>query len=70
MFTELSIIHSCCVLKAIVLLDGEPSARSEVLNALDWVFIKAQYFGALSFPSTLMSPSVHAAEKHTAVLCR
>ncbi len=41
MFTELSLIHSCCVLKVIVLLDGEPSAQSEVLNALDWVFIKA-----------------------------
>ncbi len=25
----------------IVMLEGEPSAQSEVLNALDWVFIKA-----------------------------
>ncbi len=40
-FTELSISHSCCVLRLIVLLEGEPSAQSEVLNALDWVFIKA-----------------------------
>ncbi len=39
--TELSISHSCCVLRVIVLLEGEPSAQSEVLNALDWVFIKA-----------------------------
>ncbi len=36
--TELSISHSCCVLRVTVLLEGEPS---EVLNALDWVFIKA-----------------------------
>ncbi len=39
--TELSISHSCCVLWVIDLLEGEPSAQSEVLNALDWVFIKA-----------------------------
>ncbi len=41
-FTELSISHSCCV-RVIVLLAGEPSAQSEILNALDWVFIKAIY---------------------------
>ncbi len=35
-FTELSISHSCCVLRFIVLLEGKPSAQSEVLNALDW----------------------------------
>ncbi len=40
-FTELSISHSCCVFRVIVLLEGKPSAQSEVLNALDWVFIKA-----------------------------
>ncbi len=40
-FTELSISHSCCVLRVSVLLEGEPSVQSEVLNALDWVFIKA-----------------------------
>ncbi len=39
-FTEFSISHSCCVLRIIVLLEGEPSAQSEVRNALDWVFIK------------------------------
>ncbi len=38
---ELYISHSWCVLRVIVLLEGEPSAQSEVLNALDWVFIKA-----------------------------
>ncbi len=59
-FTELSISHSCCVLKVIVLLEGEPSVQSEVLNALDWVYIKAQYFGAFLL---LWSPSVPAAEK-------
>ncbi len=40
-FTELFISHCCCVLWVIVLLEGEPSAQFEVLNALDWVFIKA-----------------------------
>ncbi len=39
-FTELSISHSCCVLRVTVLLEGKPSAQSEVLNALDWVVIK------------------------------
>ncbi len=42
-FTELSISHSCCVLRAIVLLEGEPSAQSELVNALDWVFINAEF---------------------------
>ncbi len=36
----LSISHSCCVLRVMVLLEDEPSAQSEVLNALDCVFIK------------------------------
>ncbi len=40
-FAELSIIDSYCVLRVIVLLEGEASAQSEVLNALNWVFIKA-----------------------------
>ncbi len=62
-FTELSVSHSCCVLRVIVLLEGEPSAQYEVLNALDWVFIKAiSIFGPLSFSSTLTSSSVPAAE--------
>ncbi len=40
-FTALCISHSCCVLRVTVLLEDKPSAQSEVLNALDWVFIKA-----------------------------
>ncbi len=40
-FTELCISHSCCVFRVIVLLEGKPSAQSEVVNALDWVFINA-----------------------------
>ncbi len=40
-FTELCISHSCCVFRVTVLLEGKTSAQSEVLNALDWVFIKA-----------------------------
>ncbi len=39
--TELSIRLSCCMLWVIVLLKVKPSAQSEALNALDWVFIKA-----------------------------
>ncbi len=34
------ISHSCCVLRVTVLLVGKRSAQSEVLNTLDWVFIK------------------------------
>ncbi len=30
-----------CVHRVIVLLQGKPSAQCEVMNALDWVFIKA-----------------------------
>ncbi len=37
-FTELSISHSCCVFRFIILLEGEPSAQSEVLLR-DLVFI-------------------------------
>ncbi len=33
--------HLLCVCRSFVLLEGEPSVQSEVLNALDWVFIKA-----------------------------
>ncbi len=40
-FTGLSISHSAVCLGPLSLLEGEPSAQSEVLNALDWVFIKA-----------------------------
>ncbi len=40
-FTALAISHSCCVFRSIVLLEGKPSAQSEVLNDPDWVFIKA-----------------------------
>ncbi len=40
-FTELSVSHSCCVLGVIVLLEGEPSAQSDILNARPWVIIKA-----------------------------
>ncbi len=38
-FTELSISHSCSVFRSIVLLEGKASAQ--VLNALNWVLIKA-----------------------------
>ncbi len=67
-FTELSINHSCCVFRVIVLLEGEASAQSEDLNALDWVFIKTiSIFGCIElffYSEFLMSPSVPAPEKH------
>ncbi|XP_051533408.1 mitogen-activated protein kinase kinase kinase kinase 6 isoform X1 [Myxocyprinus asiaticus] len=54
-----------CVLRVIVLLEGEPSAQSEVLSALDHVLLRISlYFAAFSFPSTLTSPPVSAPEKH------
>ncbi len=34
-FAGSSISHSCCVLRVIVMLECEPSAQSEVINALD-----------------------------------
>ncbi len=43
-FTALCISHFFCVLRVNVLLEGKPSAQSEFLNALDWVFIKASIF--------------------------
>ncbi len=51
-FTELCIRHSCCVLRVIVLLEGEHSAQSEVLNALDYVFIKANLNNLKNSPTT------------------
>ena len=38
-----------CVLRAVVLLEGEPSPQSEVLSALEQVFIK-DLFALLIFP--------------------
>ncbi len=48
-FTELCISHSCCVLWVTVMFEGEPSAQSEVLNALDWVFIIISIFWCIEF---------------------
>ena len=48
-----------CVLRVIVLLEGEASAQSEVQN-----FHISLYFVPFSIPSTLTSPPVPAAEKH------
>ncbi len=38
-FTELSISHSCCVFRSMVLLEGKPSTRLRFWML--WVFIKA-----------------------------
>ncbi len=69
--TVLCISYSYCVLRVIVLLEGEPSAQSEVLNALDWFFMKAiSIFWCIElFISTPMSPSVPAAENSTIARC-
>ncbi len=48
----------------IVLLEGESSAQSEVLNALGWVFMKAiSIVWCIELFFTLTSPSVPATEK-------
>ncbi len=63
-FTALLISHSCCVLKVTVLLEAKPSACLRFWMLWTGFSLRlSQYFGALSFSSTLMSPSVPAAEK-------
>ncbi len=66
-FTELSISHSWCVFRFIVIVHYW---KVNLLSSLRfWMFWSgfslrlSQYFGALSFSSTLTSPSVPAAEK-------
>ena len=49
-----------CVLRVVVLLEGEPSPQSEVLSALEQVFTKDL---SLYFASFIL-PSIPAAEKH------
>ncbi len=51
-FTELSIRHSCCVFRFIVLLEGEPSAHLRFWILWTGFSLRlSQYFGALSFSS-------------------
>ena len=50
-----------CVLRVVVLLEGEPSPQYEVLSSLEQIFL---YFAPYSFPSILISVTVPAAEKH------
>ncbi len=65
-FTELPLSHSCCVFRVIVLLEGEPSARLRFWMLWTGFSLRLSlYFSALSFSSTLMSPSVPAAEKQS-----
>ncbi len=64
-FTDLSNSHSCCVFRSIVLLDQVnllPSLRFEMLWT-GFSLRQSLYFCALSFSSTLKSPSVPATEK-------
>ena len=53
------------VLRLVVLLEGEPSPQSEVLSALEQVFIKdlSLYFAPFIFPLILTSLPVPASEK-------
>ena len=51
-----------CVFRVVVLLEGELSPQSEVLSALEQVFIMS--LSVLCFPSILTSLPVPAAEKH------
>ena len=55
-----------CVLKVVALLESEPSPQSEVLSALEQVFIKdlSLYFAPFISPSILISLPVPASEKH------
>ncbi len=58
-FTALCISHSCCVLRVTVLLEGKYSARLRFWMLWTGFSLRlSQYFGALSFSSILMSPSV------------
>ncbi len=55
-----------CVLRVIVLLEGKPSAQSEVLSTL-WRRFSSRislYLAAFIFPSIATSRPVPAAEKH------
>ncbi len=62
-FTELSISHSCCVFRSIILLEGKPSAHLRFCMVLTGFSLRlSQYFGELRFSYILMSPSVPAAE--------
>ncbi len=54
-----------CVLRVIVLLEGKPSAQSEVLSTLEKVFVQdIPVLGRIHLPSIATSRPVPAAEKH------
>ncbi len=55
-----------CVLRVIVLLEGKPSAQSEVLSTLEKVFVQdiPVLVLGIHFPSIATSRPVPAAEKH------
>ncbi len=66
-FTEMSLSHSCVTLAVcfIVMLEGEPSAQSEVLSAVEQVFIEnISVLCSIQLSLNLTSLPVPAAEKH------
>ena len=54
-----------CVLRVVVLLEGEPSPQFEVLSALEQNLSFSYIFAPFIFASILTSLSVPSAEKHT-----
>ena len=57
-----SISYLGCVLRVIVLLEGEPSSQSDVLSRISTTI--SLFFALFIFPSILTSLPVPAAEKH------
>ncbi len=59
------LLYFSCVLRVIVLLEGKPSAQSEVLSTLEKFSSRISlYLAAFIFPSIATSRPVPAAEKH------
>ena len=53
-----------CVLRVVVLLEGEPLPQSEVLSTTEQVFIKDLSVAPFRFPSILTSLPVPTTEKY------
>jgi hypothetical protein len=53
-----------CLLRVVVLVEDEPSPQSEVLSALEQIFIKDLYFAPFLLISILTRLPLPAVEKH------